>query len=218
MPAYLGVDLAASAQRRSGWAILDGTARLLGIGLAATDADILALAHRWQPRLIAVDAPLSLPLGLHCLDETCPCRPTAADGRKAAERELLRRGIPLYLTTKRSIIKAMIVRAMALTAALERDAFTVLEVYPYACKVVLFGRPIPRKTTAHGRDWLRDRLSDLIPGLGGHPGRLNHDQLDALAAAYTACLADGGLAEALGDPQEGLIYLPLPRRRAVPAC
>ncbi|GAG32959.1 unnamed protein product, partial [marine sediment metagenome] len=35
-----------------------------------------------------------------------------------------------------------------------------------------------------------------------------HDELDAIVAAYTAYLRGQGQAEAVGDPQEGVIYVP----------
>ena len=47
-----------------------------------------------------------------------------------------------------------------------------------------------------------------MPGLREHSGRLGHDQLDAIVAAYTAYLYACGLAEGVGDPDEGLIWVP----------
>ena len=83
--------------------------------------------------------------------------------------------------------------------------------YPHASKVRVFGRPIPRKATPRGREWLRERLEGVVPGLREHKGRLGHDQLDAVVAAYTAYLYDRGQAEGLGDREEGLIWVPLPK-------
>jgi len=205
---YLGIDLTSSPRRPSAYAVLDGGGRLADVGLAREDAELLALTDRWRPRIVAIDAPLSLPRGLCCLEEACSCRPVAAGGLKAAERELYRQGISLYATTKRSIIKAMVYRAIGLRCTLEAQGIPAIEVYPYASKVRLFGRPIPRKTTPAGRRWLRARLEGLVPGLREHEGRLGHDQLDAVVAAYTAYLHDHGLAEGVGDPEEGLIWLP----------
>ena len=122
--------------------------------------------------------------------------PASPDGLKAAERELFRRGIALYATTKRSIIKAMVYRATGLRRALEEQGHAVIEVYPYASKVRLFGRPIPNKATKAGRQWLRQHLEGLVPGLREHRHPLGHDQLDAIVAAYTAYLHGQGQAEA----------------------
>jgi predicted nuclease with RNAse H fold len=39
----------------------------------------------------------------------------------------------------------------------------------------------------------------------------DHDSLDALVAALTACRFQQGLATPVGDPREGLIWLPVLR-------
>ena len=131
-----------------------------------------------------------------------------------AERELFRQGITLYWTTRKTFIKAMIYRSIGLRSTLEARGVRVIEVYPYASKVRLFGRPKYKKTTLAGRVWLRERLAELVPGLAEHEGRLGHDQLDAVVAAYTAYLYGRALAEGVGDRDEGLIYVPLPSTSA----
>jgi len=208
MVAYLGLDPTSASRRPSAFAVLNDQGGLHDLGLVREDDDILALARRWRPRYLAIDAPLSLPEGMCCLDESCTCAPASPDGLKAAERALLKEGIGLFRTTKRSIIKAMVYRAIGLRRALEEQRYAVIEVYPYASKVRLFGRPIPKKTTKAGRQWLRQRLEGLVPGLREHERRLGHDLLDAIVAAYTAYLHGQGQAEAVGDPQEGVIYVP----------
>jgi predicted nuclease with RNAse H fold len=208
MAPYLGIDPASAPRRPSAFAVLDDQGRLHDLGLAREDDDILALARRWRPRYLAIDAPLSLPQGMCCLEESCPCAPTSPDGLKAAERALLKEGIGLFRTTKRSIIKAMVYRAIGLRRALAERGYAAMEIYPYASKVRLFGRPIPKKTTKAGRQWLRRRLEGLVPGLREHEGRLGHDQLDAIVAAYTAYLHGQGQVEAVGDREEGVIYVP----------
>jgi predicted nuclease with RNAse H fold len=65
---------------------------------------------------------------------------------------------------------------------LEEWGIPVIEVYPYVSKVRLWGKGMPKKT----------------------------DQLDAIVAAYTAYLYACGLAEGVGDRDEGMIYLPSP--------
>ena len=205
---YLGIDPTSVPRRPSAFAVLDDQGRLLDLGPVREDDDILTLARRWRPRYVAIDAPLSLPKGMCCLEESCPCAPASADGLKAAERALLKEGIGLFRTSKRSIIKAMVQRAIWLRRTLAEEGYAVMEVYPYASKVRLFGRPIPRKTTKAGRQWLRERLEGLVPGLREHMRPLGHDELDAIVVAYTAYLHGQGQTEAVGDPQEGVIYLP----------
>jgi predicted nuclease with RNAse H fold len=193
---YLGVDLTSSEARPSGYAVLDGQARLLALGFVAADEEILSLAERWRPRLVALDAPLSWPLE------------PASKGRQC-ELLLAHEGIGTFRTTQRTIIRALVERGIALSAHVRSRGFEVIEVYPYGSKVRLFGRPIPRKTTPEGRTWLRRRLEGLVANLADQQVILTHDELDALVAAYTALLRDRGQTEDVGDANEGQICLPL---------
>ena len=193
---YLGVDLASSAARPSGYAVLDERTRLRAVGLVTSDEEILSLASRWHPCLVALDAPLSWPSARE------------STGRES-ELQLAREGIGTFRTTSRTIIRPLVERGMALSGAMREQGLAVIEVYPYGSKVRLFGQRIPKKTTAPGRAWLRGRLEALIPRLADRQDPLTHDELDAVVAAYTALLRDRGQAEEVGDPAEGLICLPL---------
>jgi len=192
---------------------LNGSAALIYVGSLSTDAEIIRLSQRWSPAVVAIDSPLFLPRGLCCLDEGCshPCCNDWAGEKRVAERELYRQGIRLYWTTRKSFIKPMIYRSMELRRILEAQNMPVIEVYPHASKVRMFGLPIPKKSTRAGRQWLRQRLEGLVPGLREHERRLGHDELDAVVAAYTAYLRGQGQAEAVGDLQEGVIYVPKTR-------
>jgi predicted nuclease with RNAse H fold len=194
---YLGIDLTSSPARPSGYAVLNEQALLVAVGLVGTNEEILSLAFRWRPRLVALDAPLSWPSSPESRGRQC-------------ELELAHQGIGSFRTTGRTIVRALIERAIPLAAEMRVRGLEVIEVYPYGSKVRLFGRGIPRKTTSEGRAWLHRRLEELVPSLAGHQGPLSHDELDAVVAAYTAFLRDRGLAEQAGDPAEGLIWLPLP--------
>jgi len=195
---YLGVDPTSSEARPSGYAVLDEQARLLAVGLVATNEEILSLASHWRPRLVALDAPLSWPLEPDSKGRQC-------------ELLLAHEGIGTFRTTRRTIIRALVERGIRLAAAVRSQGFEVTEIYPYGSKVRLFGRPIPKKTTPEGRTWLRQRLEALVTDLARHCGSLSHDELDAMVAAYTALLYDRGQAEEVGDPSEGRICLPLRR-------
>jgi hypothetical protein len=196
---YLGVDPTSSAARPSGYAVLDEQARLVAVGLVATDEEILSLASHWRPRLVGLDAPLSWPFDLESKGRQC-------------ELLLAHEGIGIFRTMRQKpIIGRLVDRGIELAAAVRARGFEVIEVYPYGSKVRLFGRRIPKKTTPEGRAWLRQRLEALVRGLTAHQGLLTHDELDAVVAAYTALLRDHGLTEEVGDPAEGQICLPLRR-------
>jgi len=183
--AILGIDLTATERRASACAVLDAAAQVLDLRLCQTDNDLLALAEEYRPEVVAIDAPLSLPAGLHCLEETCPCQPTSPHKGRACEQALARLGIGCYFTTKRSLIKAMVYRGMGLLAELRQRGLAVIEIYPFATKVRLFGRLLGKATLA-GREALWARLRPLLAGGPALPDDLpSHDLLDALLAAYT---------------------------------
>ncbi len=205
---YLGIDLTSSASSPSGYAVLGEGARLVEVGSVGSDREILRLALSGRPRFVAIDAPIGLPRGLCCLEESCACLAVAPDGKRESEREVSRMGIGLFFTTKRSIIKPMVYRAIELRRRLEGEGMHVLEVFPYATKILLFGSPLPRKTTAEGLAYLRSRLEALVDGLDSYRAPLTHDELDAIVAAYTAYLRDRGDTEDVGDAAEGAICLP----------
>ena len=178
------------------------------------NSDILKVARSQGFKLVAIDAPLSLPKGLCCLNQGCPCQPEAEVKGRSCERELARQGIPCYFTTKKSIIKDMVYRGIKLKAELEAMGCEAIEVYPYASKVRLFGRNIPKKTTPDGLAFLRQHISQLLPDSATHVDGFNHDLCDAAIAAYTAFLHSQGKTELCGDTEEGVICLPLVDRVA----
>ena len=208
-PTFLGIDLTGSGRRPSAYALLDAGGDVLDLGYLGDDADILRLVERHAPRFVALDAPFGLPRGLCCLEESCPCSPESPQPGRACERELASRyGIPCFWTTKRTIIKAMVYRAIALRACLEERGVEVLETYPYAIKVRLFGRDLPRKSTREGVTYLRRRLLALLPSLAPWVETLGHDLCDAVVAAYAAVQHHRGGTEVLGDPWEGAMVIP----------
>ena len=205
---YLGIDPTCSEARASACALLDSDGRLAHLTTQSTNADMVALSEEWRPTVVAIDSPMGFPKGMCCLEESCPCRSVYRFKGRVCERELLSRGVSLYITTKRSFIKPMIYRAIDLARDLGSQGCEVLEVYPYASKVGLFGKPIPPKNTREGLDFLRRRLQRLIPGLASYKDRLSHDHCDALVAAYTARLSTLGLTESVGLREEVPIVVP----------
>lgn len=205
----VGLDLATSPEKGTAYAVLTKELDIVAEGFVTSDEEIIALVEEQHPALVAIDAPLGLPLGLCCLEESCPCRPVSSRKGRQCERELSALGIGCYYTTKRSIIKGMVYQAIVLKEKLEERGFAVIEIYPYASRLRLFGK-LPRKTTVTGRRALQESLHHLIPAIPSpQESLLSHDALDALLAAYTGVLYIKGQTEALGDPVEGLLHIPL---------
>ena len=208
---YLGIDLSASAKRPSAVAFLNDQSELIELGSFREYTDLLPLIENYKPSVIAIDAPLGLPKGLDCLEEDCSCTPVYAHKGRVGEVELARMGIGCFFTNKRSIIKKMIYRGLQICHDLATRGNTVIEVYPYATKVVLFGDKIPPKSSPQGILYLREHLPTLVPGLGPHVGKLDHDRCDAVLAAYTARLHQKRQTDSLGIAEEGFIVIPKPR-------
>jgi predicted nuclease with RNAse H fold len=202
----LGIDLTCKETRPSAYLGLDNELHLIDYGSRFRDSDILSLVLSYHFSLVAIDAPLSLPKGLCCLEESCPCQ-AEAEGR-SCERELAKQGIGLFRTTKKSIIKDMVCRGIRLKAELEAKGCQVIEVYPYATKVRLWGRNIPKKTTPCGLTFLKQHISLILPSTVPYLGKFNHDLCDAAIAAYTAFLYYNGKTELCGKAEEGVICLP----------
>ena len=198
----VGIDLAGVAHRETGVAILrDGRLDLLTS--AGDDASILALARRAGRRgTIAINAPLTRPLGRCCLDDDCRCRTDPGTRSRQLERELARMGVPALAT---ALIKVLARRGADLAAALLAEGHEPLEVYPFAT-LRLLGLPWRGKKTPAGRRKIHRALKPLVPGLA-HPKASEH-QLDAVVCALTALLWRLGRTRTVGVPEEGLMTIP----------
>ena len=206
---FLGIDLTSKEAKPSACLGLDRELNLIYLGFLNRDPDFLQIVRRYQFELVAIDAPLSLPKGLCCLEDSCSCQPISEVKGRNCERELAKLGIPCYFTTKKSIIRAMVYRGIRLKTELEAMGYDVIEIYPYGSKVRLWGKNIPKKITKAGREFLRYHISQLLPSLIPHVYKFNDDMCDAAIAAYTAFLRSQGKAELCGEPEEGTICLPL---------
>ncbi|MBI2846632.1 MAG: DUF429 domain-containing protein [Chloroflexi bacterium] len=199
-------------------ALLDSSLRVLHMGFFHSEGEVINDLRGHGNCLVGIDAPLSLPTGLCCLEETCSCKQPPGMKGRICERGLAKMGIGSFFTTKSSIIKGMVYRGMTLKQELLSHGHLALEVYPYASKVRLFGKPIPPKNTGKGRNFLKKQLSTLIPSIGRRFPDLDHNLADAVIAAYTGYLYERGEVEAVGEPQEGLIFIPkknVPRKEQV---
>lgn len=208
MAGFLGIDLTSTEAKPTACLGLNRELYLTYSGFLHPDSDILEVVDRHGFELVAIDAPLSLPEGLCCLEESCSCQPEIESKSRSCERELRSQGIRVFPTTKKTFIKKLIYRGIALKTELESKGYQVIEVYPYGSKVRLFGRDIPKKTMPAGLTFLKQHISALLPNLIPYVDSFSHDLCDAALAAYTAFLHFQGKTERLGDAREGVICLP----------
>ena len=188
----VGLDLAGAQTRPTGFCKLVGMhaeTRIL-----YTDEEILRAVQEVQVRVIAVDAPLSLPPGRKSIDER-----TSVHLREA-DRELLRRGIKFFPITLGPMRK-LTERGMHLKSLLEAQGYNVIEAYPGGAQDVL---GIPRKQ--RGLDKLEAGLEAL--GLTGLNGGLSDHELDAATIALVAKMYVEGKSVTYGDPDRGIVMPP----------
>ena len=74
---FLGIDLTSAEAKPSACLGLDRELKLIYFGFLNRDSDILEMARKHGFELVAIDAPLRLPKGLCCLEESCSCQPRA---------------------------------------------------------------------------------------------------------------------------------------------
>ncbi|HZY70651.1 MAG TPA: DUF429 domain-containing protein [Thermoplasmata archaeon] len=191
----VGIDLAGAPTRSTGFCRIDRrwTAETW---VDHSDADIVRRCGEVAPAIIVVDAPLSLPRG----------RRTIGDRRgphfRECDRELLRRRIPFFPITL-GPMRLLTRRGIRIKAALESRGLWTVEGYPGGAQD-LWG--IPRK--GRGVERLRRGLRRFgVEGAVRHVS-ITHDELDAVTLALVGLQILDGRAEALGDPAEGLLYLP----------
>lgn len=192
----VGIDLAGAERRDSGSCTLDD-GLVVKVCTLRSDDEILREVDKMRPALIAIDAPLSLPLGRCCLRDTCECRNRGH--LRQCDRELLNRRIRFFPVTLGPMRK-LTERGMRMKRVMEEMDYRVIEVYPGGAQDV-WG--IPRKQK--GLSALREGLLRMV---GSIPTIVSHHELDAISSALVGYLYMKGEYEALGNPQEGLMIMP----------
>ena len=186
----VGIDLAGSEKRITGLCYLYREHALCQ--RAKKDKEIISFVELINPRLIAIDAPLSLPRGRRNINERGP-------HFRICDIELQRLGIKFFPITLGPMRK-LTERGLKLKNYFEKKGYEVIEVFPGATQDIL---GIPRKNRSIER--LRKGLEKII----NLPKRkLTHDELDAVTCALTGKLWIEGKATKIGDEKEGVIIIP----------
>ena len=186
-----------------------------GLDLVALDGEGNVLASRGG---MAVDEAASVTLALHpavvCIDS--PSGWSTSGRSRLAERELSRLGIQSYRTGpdpgdhpfyRWMRVGFEMFKRLAPAYPLYRGgdvAGTAAEVFPHATACLLAGHLRPPGTPKHTvrRQILRSAgIADT--------GLTTPDQVDAALGALTGLIALGGGHSVLGDPDEGVILLPV---------
>jgi uncharacterized protein len=192
----LGLDLAGSPRRPTGFCILKG--RRVSLGHLLSDEEIFDTVRIAAPELIAIDAPLALPAGRCCLRDTCSCAGTTHF--RVSDYELRRLGIPFFPMTL-GPMRQLTQRGMQLKAALEAQGISVIETYPGAAQDI-WGIPRQRDVAGLRRGLSRFRLQGL------ERSERSPHVLDAVTCALVGRLYLEGRAWSIGSADEALMILP----------
>lgn len=188
----IGLDLSGSSKRKSGVCLMYN--QNVETFILYSDEEILKKITEFNARLIAIDAPLSLPKDRKRLEDR------SGPHLRECDRELLRRKIrffPLTLGPMRKLTE----RGIRLKDALKERGFEVIEVYPGGAQDIW---KFPRKNKNLGE--LRKNLKSV--GLKGNFEKMGHDELDAVTAALVGTLYLLGEYDEYGDRSEGTIIMP----------
>ena len=205
----LGLNLRTTSKHSSEVVILTGEGQLRFLGGFKNERELFKIAGNYNPHIIAIGAPITLPSGLCCLEKSCPCdfSKPHMKGRQL-ELDLSKMTIGCFVTNKSSVIRELIYRGVSLSKQLRVGGYKVIEVYPYASKVLLFGSKVPRRNAANSLPFLRERLPALIEGLEVVSGGLTQGACNAALNAYTAFLHKKKKTDVLGDLDEGTLVIP----------
>lgn len=197
----VGIDLAGSPKRPTGICRL--SAMTASTYCAYSDEEVLDAVSD-NARLVAIDAPLSLPRGRCCLQSDCECAGTVHF--RECDLELRRLSIKFFPITL-GPMRMLTERGMRLKRKIESRGVKVVETFPGGAQDV-WG--IPRQKDPRG---LRRGLRKL--GIKGDIDKrgISVHELDAISCALAARLHVRGRSLVLGDREEGEIILPKQRTR-----
>lgn len=189
----VGIDLAGVESRDTGICLLRGS--YVETLIVRRDDEIISTTISFNPQIVAIDAPLALPLGKTLNSKECI---------RSCDRELQRMGIrffPINFAGMRKLTE----RGIRLRAILESRGLKVVETYPGGAQDIL---KLPRSKS--DPEMLRLMLKNRFSLYGSIDLKLSIHELDAITCAVTGRLYLEGKALEIGDPREILMILPKP--------
>jgi len=179
----IGIDLAGVEKNPTGWALWKN--KVISTCHLYENQEILELLTKFEPTLIAIDAPVSLP---------------KKGAMRKADKEMYSRGYPVF-PPRFPAMEKLTLRAMKIIQQIEREELYIIEVHPTSTRKAL---KIPTK------DWEKIQNIFLHMGLKGdlETRVLASHEIDAITAALTGYLYLQGKTELIGDEEEGYIVVP----------
>jgi uncharacterized protein len=191
----VGIDLAGSPKRNTGFCVLDTRGRCR-TAVLHSDEEVVSETTRASPGVVSIDAPLFLPKGRISLEHRGPPH------LRECDKELLKMKIKFFPISL-GPMRMLTARGMSLRKVFEESGLTVIEGFPGAVQDVL---GMPRKQK--GLDALTAALRGYgIEGDIDKPG-ITGDELDAITCAILGRMYLDDDYLAIGDASEGLMILP----------
>jgi hypothetical protein len=185
----VGLDLAGVESRPTGLCILKGMKA--ETSLVYKDEEVLKRIEESKPRIVAIDAPLSLPAGRESIEQRTNVH------LRECDKELLRRGIKFFPITLGPMRK-LTSRGINLRGILENKHLRVIEVYPGGAQDIL---GISRKQ--QGLKRLRAGLEKV--GVRGLNNRMSDHELDAVTCALVGKLLLEGKSVTYGASEQAIV-------------
>jgi len=185
----VGIDLAGSESRQTGFCVLRGMK--VETLIVYSDDEIIRKIEELKPELIAIDAPLSMPKGRKSINENNGIH------FRECDKELLKRKIKFFPITLGPMRK-LTERGIKLKSLLKKKGFKVIEVYPGGAQDIW---NIPRKQ--NGVEKLMEGLKSL--GIKGLKKSMSDHELDAATCALVGKLFLEGKAKILGEIDDGIV-------------
>lgn len=158
---FIGIDLAGKSSNPTGWAILED--KCFNSKLVHEDAEIFEATVREQPTVVAIDAPLSLPI---------------TGSLRDVDLKLIRSGYRLFPPLFGGM-RSLTYRGIRLARDLREDDICVIETHPLSARKAL-GFPLRNRT----------EIINVFQELGyiGIEKGLSYHEVDAITGAFTAKL------------------------------
>lgn len=197
----VGLDLAGSEKRTTGFCYMDQSMRCLTMPLM-TDSEIVTATLKSEPDVVSIDAPLCLPRGRKSLERRGPPH------LRECDRELLKMHIRFFPITL-GPMRMLTARGMKLKRTFEKKDLEVIESFPGSAQDIL---GMPRKQD--GLEKLRRAL--IRYGVNGDVKRktITNDELDGITCAIVGLKYLQKDCLIIGNPAEGCMVLPRPNSTA----
>ena len=179
----IGIDLAGAEKNPTGWALWKN--KVISTYHLYENQEILEHLTSFEPTLIAIDAPLSLP---------------KKGTMRKADKEMYRRGYQVF-PPRFPAMEKLTLRAMEIIQQIKREELHIIEVHPTSTRKAL---TIPTK------DWKKIQSVFLHMGLKGDLKTrvLTSHEIDVVTATLTGYLYLQGKADLIGDEEEDYIVVP----------